>query len=570
MTNKLLAIANCRVSSDEQLLNGSLPRQKLSVYAAAEKLGAEIIQVWSGSVSSKVGTNVKRKDLEAMLNLCKKNKSIKYVIIDELDRFMRSILEIGYFLVLFKNLNVQVIFASQPNLNTDNATNTLLLMLEAYKAEGSNEERIHKSISGQTTALKAGRYPFPPKPGYKRGTKAGVPEIHPVRGPALRDVLIRIAEHRVTPTGGLIELNKSNYTQGRALLKMDKFRKIATDGFYAGIIEINKQVKVRNESGLHRPLITLDQHKELCRIIADKKKNQAGPRKNGNPEYPLNTIAIHDTCLELKNKGKFVGYQHSNGKNPNLIYKKYRCRTCGFYISRDEMHSKIARVLADNPITTEGMRSLSEAMDTVWKIKEGQAKQDITRIGQKIESLKKDIDNRTLAAIDPSNISIKPEIIANINKMKTELIDCEEELTTLDKKADTDKQRFLEFAFDFVINMKESFFSLTPENAKKCKQIIFPAGFYMNADKNVYTPEISPLIRLASNKKDLPITEKSLMVRVKRLTHVPRAQNFTIDNQLSSEGFLATRHWRVSLSPSEVENLNLFIPIKRPTKRSVF
>lgn len=62
---------------------------------------------------------------------------------------------------------------------------------------------------------------------------------------------------------------------------MDKFRKIATDPFYAGITEISKQVKVRNEEALHEPLITQGQHKELLKMFADKKKNQTGPRKNG-------------------------------------------------------------------------------------------------------------------------------------------------------------------------------------------------------------------------------------------------------------------------------------------------
>ena len=90
-------------------------------------------------------------------------------------------------------------------------------------------------------------------------------------------------------------------------------------------------------------------------------------------------------------------------------------------------------------------------------------------------------------------------------------------MTTLNRTADTDKQRFLEFAFDFVINMKDSYFSLSPENAKKCKQIIFPAGFYMDANKNVYTPEISPLIRLATNKKDTEVSDKAHLVRVKGL-----------------------------------------------------
>jgi hypothetical protein len=47
--------------------------------------------------------------------------------------------------------------------------------------------------------------------------------------------------------------------------------------------------------------------------------------------------------------------------------------------------------------------------------------------------------------------------------------------------------------------------------------LIFPGGFYVDSKNKVYTTKISPLIRLASIKKDLPITEKSLLVRVKRL-----------------------------------------------------
>jgi len=61
--------------------------------------------------------------------------------------------------------------------------------------------------------------------------------------------------------------------------------------------------------------------------------------------------------------------------------------------------------------------------------------------------------------------------------------------------------------------MGNNFFSLTPENAKKCKQIIFPAGFHVDSNENVFTPEISPLIRLASNKKDAEASQKSLMVQ---------------------------------------------------------
>lgn len=186
MSKEILAITNYRVSSDEQLKNNSIAKQEKMCLDAVSKLGAVHYRAWAGSVSSKKGLNVDRKDLQEMLEECKRNKRIKYAVFDELDRFMRSMLEIGYFLVQFKQLGVQVKFASQPDLNADTATNTLLLMLEAYKAEGSNEERQRKSINGQTNALREGRYTFVPKPGYMKGKLVGIHEIHPKKGRALQ------------------------------------------------------------------------------------------------------------------------------------------------------------------------------------------------------------------------------------------------------------------------------------------------------------------------------------------------------------------------------------------------
>jgi DNA invertase Pin-like site-specific DNA recombinase len=518
MSKRILAIANCRVSSDEQLLNNSIARQQASVLAAADRLGAEIIKTWSGSVSSKVGTNIKRKDLLAMLDCAKRNPSIKFAIFDEYDRYMRSVNEGPYFEVKFQQLGVKVWYASESDtFNGDDAMAKFMRSMSAFKAEGSNEERQRKSISGQTTALKAGLYPFSPKPGYKGGSITGIPEIHPVRGPALRTVLLRVVTKQVTPTQGLIELNKSEYANERAHLKMDKFRKIATDPFYAGIVEIKKQINIRNENGRHDPLITLEQHYELVRIFENKKKTQQGPRKNGNPEYPLSNLITCSLCVNKSSAPRYVGYPHSNGKNSALVYHKYRCRSCQRYLPREILHPKVEEQFKNNPITEEGMSNFLKALDIVWKQREAQAHQDVVRTKQKINSLNDSIHTQAMAAIEPDNSLIKQEIFSNIAKSKSEIQVLEDELSKLTQKSDTDKEQFLRFAFDFANNMGSQFLQISKENRLRCKQIIFPAGFYLDANNKVYTPEISPLITLQTKKKDTEVSEISHLVRVKRL-----------------------------------------------------
>lgn len=526
MSKQVLAIANCRVSSDEQLLNNSLKRQRESVTKAAERLGATIPENawWSGSVSSKAGTNITRKDLQEMLQYCKDHKSVRFAIFDEYDRFMRSVNEGAYFEVMFEQLGVKVWYASESDtFNGNDAMAKFMRSMSAFKAEGSNEERQRKSINGQTTALKEGRYTFNPKPGYHKvlGTVAGVHNIHPKRGPALKKVLIDIAERRVTPTQGLINLNKSEFmADGHSLYKMDKFRKIATDPYYAGIIEINKQVQVRNEAGLHEPLITIEQHEALLHIFNNKKKTQTGPRKNGNPEFPVSNIVYCDLCKDTKTNGKYVGYNHGNGQNPNLVYQKYRCRGCNRYLSRQDVHTGVEKQFKNNPLTKEGALDVIEALNTVWKQEEGRAEQNAARINSKIKGLNEAIERQVEDVSNPSLSGVRDDILASISKKKQEVAELQSQLTVIQSGADDDKEEFLEFAYDFIDNMGSNFLDaelVSKENRLRCKNIVFPAGFYINADNKVYTPEISELYRLAGNKKDPSITDKSHLVRVTRL-----------------------------------------------------
>lgn len=515
MAKQMLALALCRVSTPEQLENNSLNRQHENVLRAAEELGVTIPEDgwWSGNVSSKRGTNVERTDLKQVIDRCKKDKRVKYVIVDEPDRFMRSIDEAAYFEVTFNMLDVRVWYASDPELNKGDLASKLLKFTKYLSAEGSNEERQFKSINGQTTALKEGRYTFSPKPGYIKGTLCGIQELHPVRGPALRTVLIRLATRLVTPSQALLELNNSDFMVGHSLYKMDKFRKIATDPFYAGILDMDKQVKVYNENGLHEPLITKEQHLTIVRIMDGKTKNQAGPRKNGNPKYPLNNMVNCDQCLD-QSIGRVVGFDHGNGKPSSKVWEKYRCRSCGRYITRQALHAEIEQRFKDNPVTVRGRTKLMKALDIVWRQRENEAQREATRVQHKITSLSEAITNQVESATMPENASIKDEILAAITKKKDQISELEDRLDSFQSKADEDRDVFLKFAFDFVDNMGPKFLDISQDNRLRCKQIVFPGGFYWNEDQKVLTPRISELITLAATKKDAEASDLAHVVRV--------------------------------------------------------
>lgn len=512
------ALALCRVSTAEQLENNSLNRQREAVLGAAQELGVTIPENgwWSGNVSSKRGTNLNRKDLNEIIARCKKDKSIKYLIVDEPDRFMRSIDEAAYFEVKFRRLNVTVWYASDPDLNKGDLAAKLLKFTKYLSAEGSNEERQRKSIAGQVKALQEGRFPFAPKPGYKRGYQRGIHEVHEIRGPILKIILTKIASGLITSSQGLKELNQSNFMKDHSPYKMDKFRKIVTDPFYAGIVEINKQVKFRNENGLHEPLITKAQHEKLLKIMNSKEKNQKGPRKNGNPKYPLNNIAYCKSCTNERN-GRFVGFDHTNGKPNSKVYERYRCRACNKALTRQFLHEMVEKQFRSNPISPDGYEALIKALEIVWKRNQAQAEQDIRRLRHKIDTLNVSIDNHAEAITKPSNASIEDRLRASIERKEQEITEIEDHISKLNDREDYDREKFMRFAFSFVEGMGDKFLSISPENRSRCKQMMFPAGFWVDENKKVYTPEVSILITLATNKKDTEVPSISHLVRVRGL-----------------------------------------------------
>lgn len=516
---KIYAIANCRVSSDEQLLSNSLARQEKSVYSAAARLGAEIIEVWSGSVSSKAGTNVNRKDLTAMLEACKKNKLIKYAIFDEYDRFMRSVNEGPYFEVLFQQAGVKVWYASESDaFNGDDAMAKFMRTMSAYKAEGSNEERQRKSINGQTAALKDGRWTFVPKPGYMKGKITGIPEVHPVRGKELQRNLKRLAAGYVSPTNALIELNKSDFTKNHALYKMDKYRKIATDIFYAGTIEMNAQVKVSGVKGLHEPLITLEEHYRLVEIFDNKPKYQIGPKRNGNPKFPLNNLMEHENCVELKNKGRLVGFDHTNGKYAK-IYQKYRCRSCNQYWHKEDVDSAVTDLFDRYEMSHQTQRKIIKALEIVWLKDRENKVQEEHSIKLTMAKLERTIEQKVESATDDANSAIKLDILKIIEKKKDELSSLESQLQKLTSEEEEGRREFIEFALSFIQDTGKHFLEpyITKEYRMVCKQMLFPAGIYINLDGKVYTPEVSVFFRGVAKKKDAEASDNSHLVRVRRL-----------------------------------------------------
>ena len=90
---------------------------------------------------------------------------------------------------------------------------------------------------------------------------------------------------------------------------------------------------------------------------------------------------------------------------------------------------------------------------------------------------------------------------AKIEKQVEDIAKVEAEIEELTNSDDEKREQFVSFALGFADNLGRDFLNLLPNDAKKCKLLLFPDGFFVDENKKVYIPKISPFYRYRANKK---------------------------------------------------------------------
>lgn len=186
-------------------------------------------------------------------------------------------------------------------------------------------------------------------------------------------------------------------------------------------------------------------------------------------------------------------------------------------MDRDDTHTQFSDMLNHLIMPDAELKKLKGKLLKMFDSKHHETTGEIQRLEAVSANVRQAITNQIKALANPSNAFIADEIREEIEKLKTELANNQEKIDLLADQHQSDLGEFLEFAFNFLSNKGRHFFELNGTDMKRCKQMLFTGKIYVDADKKVYTHDTSPIFRYESNKKDLSETEKSFMVRVKRL-----------------------------------------------------
>ena len=495
------AITLCRVSTPGQLRDGNLDPQIERVNKAAEFLGADIVKRWEIAASSRKGKNIKRKDLVEMRDFCRHNKRVKYLIVDEVDRFMRSINEYYWWKQEFKNIGVQLIHANKPDVDPDDQSAVFDELIDVYKAEQSNNERITKTPEKQMSKMRAGYYPFPPLPGYKTSNVKSLHDIDPERFYLLQIAFKSVANGAATPNEALKQMNKDGYrTIGGNPFDMEQFKRIAVKPYYAGIIQVSDW-PVATEKGLHTPMITKPEHEALKQVISGKGKKFAINRKN--PDYPMNETLCYDCYQEAMRQYKLTGYRNHNGKakdqDSRHYYKRYRCRGCNTYFTRKDLHDKVSRRL--DTVILEDKEILIQELKNLWRSRVSTNQQKVAGL-QAREHVITEAQSKMAAELAVTdNETVKRALVAAIEDKEQEKLVIQADIKSY-SDVDTELEDFISYSINYTEELKAKYWSLDWDRRKRCELLLFPDGFFVTRQKKVYTPRVSPIYRDKTMKKE--------------------------------------------------------------------
>ncbi|HEX5797482.1 MAG TPA: recombinase family protein, partial [Candidatus Saccharimonadales bacterium] len=226
--------------------------QQKRIRKTADKLGVEIVNEWSDIGSSRVT----RKHLDEIVEFCKKNKDIRYLLVDSVDRLSRNFSELMMLKVTLDKLGVETV---TPN---GSLVSDFAYQISAVFAQHDSDIRRERVRRGMQSRVQNGYSVSQPVFGYKTGPDSGlhIPDKKNFKklekamrkfkdGRSLRDTLKWL--------NSKIKSNKP--------MPISKFRAILASPYYAGFNRFSGELYL----GKHLPMVSFEEHTAIQKRLEE-------------------------------------------------------------------------------------------------------------------------------------------------------------------------------------------------------------------------------------------------------------------------------------------------------------
>lgn len=517
------AVIYCRVSTEEQVDNNSLPVQRRDCVEKAEKLGCEVLEVFVEEGVS--GTRHDRPAMARMLAYCTEHSDrIRYVIVKDIDRFSRDVLVYHTLRSQFRTLGIALYSVNQPNIAEGTAEARLLEAMFSGFSQYERDKILQRTLAGTKEVVAKGGWATQAPIGYRpHRTADNVPTlaIVPDEAAAVRKAFELFAEglNLMDVAARLAELG---YRSRRgAPLSFQTVHKVLRKPVYIGKVE-SRLFPGRQIDGLHVGIIPQDLWDRVQERISGTRPAPA--RNKLNPAFPLTNVLRCGDCGApmtgsfSKNRwGRRYGYYHC---------RKTGCRSRN--LPKDAVEQNFGTLLESIKPTAKWTDAFERVALAEWKRRWNSQFEESERLAKRLVDLEAR-KHRIEAAYFDEKIEEdvyrrhREAVVAEIKATKqarVQAVVSEDALTAM-----------LEFSRQFFTSLSNTWKNGTPERKRFLQTVVFPDGLRCERDGTYRTLSLPPTLELFAASKD----DTSLLAALVR-----KSWNPLLTFMQSLEGFIET------------------------------
>jgi DNA invertase Pin-like site-specific DNA recombinase len=286
------AVLYCRVSTQEQTKNLSLPTQEKACREYCARQGYDVERVFIDAGESAKSTD--RPEFLRLLSYCREQKgSVHAVVVYSLTRFSRQQADHHAIMSLLRGLGISLRSVTEPI--DDSPSGKLMEGILAAMAQFDNDVKSERVTAGMTAALERGRWVNRPPLGYLAGQRHGISLVpDPERAPIVREAFTLAANGL---TGGALRarLLAMGLRSSRGLpVAWQTLYFMLRNRAYMGLLKTRRAADTRGD---FEPLVDEDTFGRVqAQLDGAPTSTRSIARHRNHPTFPLRRFARCAAC----------------------------------------------------------------------------------------------------------------------------------------------------------------------------------------------------------------------------------------------------------------------------------
>lgn len=370
------AVCYARVSTLEQAeKNNSLSVQSGKFRDFSTRSSLAILETFVDRQSAR--TTAKRPEFQHMMEFCRKNhKRISCVVVADLSRLARNVVDQGTTIASLSQLGIEVVSIDEP-ITGDTAAGKLSRNIIGSMSQFFSDSLSEKTKDRMKAAVKSGRFIWVSPVGYINAKNGSGSVIKPddKRAPLVRKGFELVAAGGCSADDALRTVTALGLTtrENRPVPRQTWF-KILRNPLFAGWVKSGDLLV----KGLHQPIVDQALFDTVQDVLAGRSRT-AQPRRSEHPEFSLRQFVRCAKC----NKGLTSG----------IIKKKfhyYWCYTKGcraVLVSKENLEQNFISLLGTHQPTVEYLKRLPEIARKQWAEREKAMLQESRELKKRSEEI---------------------------------------------------------------------------------------------------------------------------------------------------------------------------------------